>query len=35
MWEGEAWGPYDPVRDAAANAEQRQLLAGDKSCKVT
>jgi hypothetical protein len=35
MWEGEAPGPYDPVRDAAANAEQRQLLAGDKSCKVT
>jgi hypothetical protein len=35
MWEGEAPGPYDPVRDAAANAQQRQLLAGDKSCKIT
>jgi hypothetical protein len=35
MWEGEAPGPYDPARDAAANAEQRQLLAGDKSCNVT
>jgi hypothetical protein len=33
-WEAIAPGPYDPVRDAAANAEQQQLLAGDKSCKI-
>ena len=35
LWEGVAPGPYDPVRDSAANDEQRKLLNGDKSCKIT
>ena len=35
LWEGVAPGPYDPVRDSAANDEQRKLLSGDKSCKIT
>lgn len=34
FWEGPAPGPYDAVRDAAANAEQRQLFAGDKRCVI-
>jgi hypothetical protein len=34
MWQGPAPGPFDPARDAQANAEQRTLLAGDRLCKV-
>jgi hypothetical protein len=34
FWEGPAPGPYDAARDAAANAEQRQLFAGDKRCVI-
>jgi hypothetical protein len=34
MWEGPSPGPYDAALDAAANAEQRELLAGDKGCIV-
>jgi hypothetical protein len=26
-------GPYDPERDAAANAEQAQMAPGDKQCR--
>ncbi len=33
-WEGPAPGPYDAAKDEAANLEQRQLLAGDKLCKI-
>jgi hypothetical protein len=33
-WEGPAPGPYDPAKDEVANLEQRQLLAGDKLCKI-
>jgi hypothetical protein len=35
FWEGDPPGPYDSARDSAANAEQRQLLGGDRSCKIT
>lgn len=34
FWEGPAPGPYDAARDAAANLEQRRLLAGDKRCTI-
>ncbi len=34
MWQGPAAGPFDPARDAEANAQQRALLAGDRLCKV-
>jgi hypothetical protein len=33
-WEAAAPGPYNPVLDAAANAAQRLLLAGDSRCKI-
>jgi hypothetical protein len=33
MWEGPAPGPYDPAREQAANAEQRQLFAGNRTCR--
>ena len=33
-WEGPAPGPYDPVKEEAANLDQRQFLAGDKLCKI-
>jgi hypothetical protein len=34
MWAGPAPGAYDPTRDGVANTEQRQLLAGDRRCKI-
>ena len=34
LWEGPEPGPYDSARDEAANLEQRQLLAGDKVCRI-
>jgi hypothetical protein len=34
MWQGPAPGPFDPARDALANAEQRTMLAGDRLCKI-
>jgi hypothetical protein len=34
FWEGPAPGPYDAASDAAANAEQQQLFAGDKRCVI-
>lgn len=34
LWEGAAPGPYDVRADAAANAEQRRMLAGDRLCRV-
>ena len=33
MWEGPAPGPYDHAREQAANAEQRQLFAGNRTCR--
>ena len=34
FWEGPSPGPYDAARDAAANTEQRQLVAGAKGCAI-
>jgi len=34
MWQGPAAGPFDPARDAEANARQRALLGGDRLCKI-
>jgi hypothetical protein len=34
VWMGPSPGPYDAARDAAANAEQRQLYAGDRRCAI-
>jgi hypothetical protein len=33
-WEGAAPGPFDEEVERAANAEQRQLFAGSRACKV-
>ncbi|HET8742538.1 MAG TPA: hypothetical protein VFM41_07935 [Gaiella sp.] len=34
MWEGPGAGSFDAERDAAANARQHALLAGDRLCKI-
>jgi hypothetical protein len=34
MWQGPAPGAYNQARDQAANLEQKQMLGGDRSCKV-